>query len=178
MSYNHIGVDRRHKFVRRYVVSDARVHDSQEFEDVLDTSNTASDVWADSAYCSQEIEEKLGRRGLRSRIHRKAYRNRKLSEAQKAANATRSKVRARIEHVPLARAAASTSLDERPAPIKPTPRDLNRRSSRIESTVGNFGIWVQITLHPDLPNYHWYRAHSDPSNEEALTNPARAARST
>jgi IS5 family transposase len=25
---NHIGVDRRHKFVRRYVVSDASVHDS------------------------------------------------------------------------------------------------------------------------------------------------------
>src|SRR3979490_256934 len=43
---NHIGVDRRHKFVRRYVVSDASVHDSQKFEDVLDTSNTASDVWA------------------------------------------------------------------------------------------------------------------------------------
>src|ERR1700730_16631260 len=42
---NHIGVDRRHRFVRRYVVSDASAHDSQKFEDVLDTSNTASDVW-------------------------------------------------------------------------------------------------------------------------------------
>src|SRR3982074_1735797 len=35
---NHIGVDRRHKFARRYVVSDASVHDSQKFEDVLDAS--------------------------------------------------------------------------------------------------------------------------------------------
>jgi transposase, IS5 family len=96
---NHIGVDRRHKLVRRYVVSDASVHDSQEFEDVLDTSNTASDVWSDSAYRSQEIEEKLGRRGLKNRIRRRAYRNRKLGEAQKAANTTRSKVRARVEHV-------------------------------------------------------------------------------
>src|SRR5580704_14132166 len=96
---NHIGVDRRHKFVRRYVVSDASVHDSQKFEDVLDTSNTASDVWADSAYRSDEIEEKLAARGLKSRIHRRAYRNRKLSEAQKAANTTRSNVRARVEHV-------------------------------------------------------------------------------
>ena len=34
-----------------------------------------------------------------SRIHRRAYRNRELSEAQKAANTTRSKVRARVEHV-------------------------------------------------------------------------------
>ena len=85
--------------MRRYVVSDASVHDSQKFEDVLDTSNTASDVWADGAYRSDEIEEKLAERGLKSRIHHRAYRNRKLSEAQKAANMTRSKVRARVEHV-------------------------------------------------------------------------------
>ena len=56
-------------------------------------------MWADSGYRSQEIEEKLSRRGLKSRIHRRAYRNRELSETQKAANKTRSKVRARVEHV-------------------------------------------------------------------------------
>jgi len=55
-------------------------------------------VWADSAYRSAEIEEKLAECGLKSRIHR-SCRNRKLSEAQKAANTTRSKVRARVEHV-------------------------------------------------------------------------------
>ncbi len=48
---------------------------------------------------SKEIEEKVAERGLKSRIHRRAYRNRELSEAQKAANTTRSKVRARVEHV-------------------------------------------------------------------------------
>jgi IS5 family transposase len=56
-------------------------------------------VWADSAYRSDEIEEKLAERGLKSRIHRRAYRNRKLGQAQKAANTTRSKVRARVEPV-------------------------------------------------------------------------------
>jgi IS5 family transposase len=96
---NHIGVDRRHKFVRRYAVSDASVHDSQKLEDVIDANNAASDVWADSAYRSDEIEEKPAERGLKSRIHRRAYRHRKLSEAQKAANKARSKVRARVEHV-------------------------------------------------------------------------------
>ncbi len=85
--------------MRRYVVSDASVHDSQKLEDVLDASNTASDVWADSAYRSQEIEKKLAERGLKSRIHRRAYRNRELSAAQKVANKMRSKVRARVEHV-------------------------------------------------------------------------------
>jgi IS5 family transposase len=91
---NHIGVDRRHKLVRRYVVSDASVHDSQKLEDVLDANHASSDVWADSAYRSDEIEEKLAERGLKS-----SYRHRELSEAQKAANTTRSKVRARVEHV-------------------------------------------------------------------------------
>jgi IS5 family transposase len=53
----------------------------------------ASEVWADRAYRSDELEEKLAARGLKSRIHRRAYRNRKLSEAQRAANTTRSNVR-------------------------------------------------------------------------------------
>jgi IS5 family transposase len=96
---NHIGVDRRHKFVRRYAVSDAAVHDSQKLEDVLDADNTASGVWADSAYRSREIEEKLAERGLKSRIHRRGVRGRPLGPRQQAANKTRSKVRARVEHV-------------------------------------------------------------------------------
>lgn len=96
---NHIGIDRRHKFVRRYVVTDAAVHDSQKLDDVLDPSNTASDVWADSAYRSQAIEQRLAERGLKSRIHRRSTRNRPLGARQQAANKTRSTVRARVEHV-------------------------------------------------------------------------------
>ena len=96
---NHVNVDRQHKFVRRYTVSDASVHDSQKLNDVLDASNTASDVWADSAYRSAEIEARLGERGLKNRICRKGHRNRPLGARQKAANKTRSSVRARVEHV-------------------------------------------------------------------------------
>jgi hypothetical protein len=36
---------------------------------------------------------------LQSRIHRRAAHNRPLSERQKSANTTRSKVRARVEHI-------------------------------------------------------------------------------
>ena len=39
---NHVNVDRRHKLVRRYQVTDAAVHDSQVVEDILDADNTAS----------------------------------------------------------------------------------------------------------------------------------------
>jgi IS5 family transposase len=96
---NHVNVDRRHKLIRRYKVTDASVHDSQALDDILDETNTASDVWADSAYRSAETEAKLADRGLRSRIHRKAHRNRPLSKREQQGNRTRSKVRARVEHV-------------------------------------------------------------------------------
>lgn len=96
---NHVNVDRRHKLIRRYTVTDASVHDSQALDDILDETNTASDVWADSAYRSAETEAKLADRGLRSRIHRKAHRNRPLSKREQQGNTTRSKIRARVEHV-------------------------------------------------------------------------------
>ena len=96
---NHVNVDRRHKLVRRYKVTDAAVHDSQVVEDILDPNNTASDVWADSAYRSASIEAKLAEKGLKSRIHRKGRRNKPLSEREKRGNKTRSKVRARVEHI-------------------------------------------------------------------------------
>jgi len=96
---NHVNVDRRHKLIGRYKVTDASVHDSQALNDVLDDDNTASDVWADSAYRSAEIEGKLEERGLKSRIHRKAHRNRPLTKREQQGNRTRSKVRARVEHV-------------------------------------------------------------------------------
>ena len=95
----HVDVDRRHKLIRRDTVSDAAVHDSQAIDDVLDDDNTASDVWADSAYRSAEIEKTLDERGLKSRIHRKAHRNRPLTKREEQGNKTRSKVRARVEHV-------------------------------------------------------------------------------
>ena len=96
---NHISIDRRHKLVRRYVVSTASVHDSQKLEDVLDPSNTASSVWADSAYRSKEAEEMLRARAMTSHIHRRGSRGKPLTPRQEAANKTRSKVRARVEHV-------------------------------------------------------------------------------
>src|SRR5665647_2837530 len=66
---------------------------------LLDPDNTASTVWADSAYRSKENEEKLAERDLKSQIHRRGHRNKPLTKRQEAANKTRSSVRARVEHV-------------------------------------------------------------------------------
>lgn len=88
---NHINVDRRHKLVRRYHVTDASVHDSQVIEAIVDANNTASDVWADSAYRSADIETMLKDKGLKSRIHRKGRCNKPLTKREEQGNNTRSK---------------------------------------------------------------------------------------
>jgi transposase, IS5 family len=96
---NHISIDRKHKLVRLYTVSDAAQHDSRALDELLDWNNSSADVWADSAYRSGEAEELLKGYGLRNHLHRRAARAHPLSERQRAANTTRSRVRARVEHV-------------------------------------------------------------------------------
>ena len=96
---NHISVDRRHKLVRRYAVTDAAVHDSQVIDELIDHPNTSQGVWADRAYRSAAIERMLRARGLNSHIHRRAAHNRPLTAREQAVNRGRSRVRARVEHV-------------------------------------------------------------------------------
>ena len=96
---NHASVDARYKVIRRYKVTDASVHDSQELDNLLDPTNDSKEVWADSAYRSEEQEARLKNRGYTSRIHERAYRNKPLSEEQQAANTKKSSVRVRVEHV-------------------------------------------------------------------------------
>ncbi len=96
---NHVNADRKYKQIRRYHVTDASVHDSQVIDDILTSANTAKDVWADSAYRSAETEKKLQDQKLYSKIHRKAQRNKPLTKNEKKGNSTKSRIRARIEHV-------------------------------------------------------------------------------
>jgi IS5 family transposase len=96
---NHISTDRRHGFIRRWAVSDAAEHDSRRFREVLDHTNTGSQVWADTAYRSRKNEAFMERRGLKSKIHFRRAPGKPLSEPHAKANAARSKVRSGIEHV-------------------------------------------------------------------------------
>jgi IS5 family transposase len=65
---NHVNVDVKGKLIREYSVTPANVHDSQELEEILDTDNTGSGVWADSAYYSEESEKILKKRKLKSHV--------------------------------------------------------------------------------------------------------------
>jgi IS5 family transposase len=97
---NHINIDRGTKLITAHTCTDAGVHDSQALEDVLRDADTGGrDVWADSAYRSEEQEQSLEHSEHQSQIHERAWRDTPLSETQEAANKEKSRVRARVEHV-------------------------------------------------------------------------------
>jgi IS5 family transposase len=96
---NHVDIDVQHKFIRGYAVTDAAVHDSQVFEDLLDENNSSRDVYADSAYRSEESRERLAELGFREHLQRKGCKNLPLTKREQQGNRTRARIRSRIEHV-------------------------------------------------------------------------------
>lgn len=97
---SHISIDRRHGIIRRSLVSDAAAHDGARLrEGLIDPDNTASAVWADTAYRSQVNEAYLEGHGKVSQVHRKKPRGKAMPKRTARANAKKSAVRARVEHV-------------------------------------------------------------------------------
>jgi transposase, IS5 family len=96
---NHISADRRHRLIRRWLVTDAAAHAGARLGDLLDPGNTASDVWADTGYRSRKNEALLRQRMLVSHVHRKKPAGRPMPARTARANAKKSMVRAHIEHV-------------------------------------------------------------------------------
>jgi IS5 family transposase len=96
---NHVSIDRGFGLIRKWTASDAAAHDGARLEAVLDRTNTASDVWADTAYRSAKNEAMLKRRGFVSRIHRKKPKGKPMPKLMRRANARKSKVRSAVERV-------------------------------------------------------------------------------
>lgn len=96
---SHVSVDRRFGFIRRFAVTDAAAHDGALLADLVDQTNTACAVWADTAYRSQKNEAWLRANGRLSCVQRKKPAGRPMPAHIARGNATRSKVRARVEHV-------------------------------------------------------------------------------
>jgi IS5 family transposase len=96
---NHVSIDRAHGFIRRFAVTDAAAHDGARLAAVLDKTNTASSVWADTAYRSAANEAHLAQNGFRSRVHFRRKPGFDLTPSQRKANRARSAVRSAIETV-------------------------------------------------------------------------------
>src|SRR5215207_7694739 len=96
---NHIGIDRRHGLIRTWAATNAARHDGAQLSNLVSKDNTASDLWADTAYRSKVNEKHLADNGLRSQIHRKKPPGRPMPLNVARANGAKSKVRSAVEHV-------------------------------------------------------------------------------
>lgn len=96
---NHIKIDKKSKLIENYAITDASVHDSAVVEDLLEEDDEHHELYADSAYSGSRIEEILKERKIKNQIHEKGYRNRPLTDKQKARNKIKSKTRVRVEHI-------------------------------------------------------------------------------
>jgi transposase, IS5 family len=96
---NHVGIDRAHGLIRTWSVTHAAAHDGGQLGALLDPANTASGVWADTAYRSAANLELLARRGRVAHLQRKKPRGRPMPRHVARGNAKRGKVRAAVEHV-------------------------------------------------------------------------------
>jgi transposase, IS5 family len=97
---SHASIDRRHGFIRKWDVTDASRHDGRMLRrGLLDPTNTGTTVWADSAYRSSANEAFMERHGFRSQVHHRKPKGRPMPAHIRRGNASRSSVRAAIEHV-------------------------------------------------------------------------------
>ena len=69
---DHISIDRRYRLIRRWQATDAAAYEGRMLRrGLLDKSNTASLVWADTAYRSKANEHFMEQHGFVSQVHRK-----------------------------------------------------------------------------------------------------------
>ena len=93
----HIGVDSRSGLAHSVVITAANVHDKHPLPDLLHGNEQR--VYGDSAYASQKalIETKAPR--AKDFTNQRVRRHGEIDEAQRAKNRSKSRVRARVEHV-------------------------------------------------------------------------------
>jgi IS5 family transposase len=96
---NHVKEDGKSKLITKYMVTSAEVHDSQATDKLLDENDRGEAFYADSAYTGEPQEKIIASREMENRVCEKGYRNRPLTEEQKANNTEKSRFRSRVEHI-------------------------------------------------------------------------------
>lgn len=96
---NHISADAESAIITDYAVTNAAVHDSQAFDDLIGSQNNGEALFADSAYKSARTDKRLEELEVPNYIHEKAARGRPLHTLQIEINRLKSSVRCGIEHI-------------------------------------------------------------------------------
>ena len=92
----HIGTDSQTKLIHSVVATAANVHDKHALPHLLHGGERR--VYGDSAYTGQAALIRKAAPAARDFTHRKGYRHRALTEAERASNRHKSRVRAKVEH--------------------------------------------------------------------------------
>jgi IS5 family transposase len=93
----HISVDSKNKLIHSVAATAANVHDSQVLEDLLHGEETR--VYGDSAYANQKAVLKAHAPDAKDFTNQKGARNNPLTTTDKSKNTTKSRTRARVEHL-------------------------------------------------------------------------------
>ncbi|WP_236709277.1 transposase, partial [Acetobacter tropicalis] len=97
---DHVSIDRKFRFIRKWKTTDAAAGDGARLrEGLLDKTNTASSVWADTAYRSKANEDFMEKEGFVSKVHRKKPHLKPMPRHIQKSNAGKSVIRSRVEHV-------------------------------------------------------------------------------
>ncbi len=94
---DHVASDQKTKIIIKYEVTPASTHDSQVIQKLIDENDKV--LHADSAYRSEEIQEYLKKINVKSKIIKRAYRNKPLTNKEYKENYKHSKTRVRVEHI-------------------------------------------------------------------------------
>jgi IS5 family transposase len=96
---DHVKCDSDSKIITDFSVTDASVHDSQEFVGLIDEKD--KDVKADSGYVGENFRSEILEKYPHIDLHicARAYRNTPLTDDEKAKNKVIAHTRARVEHI-------------------------------------------------------------------------------
>jgi IS5 family transposase len=96
---NHVKADKKSKFIEKYKVTDASVHDSTAAPDIMEEKDAGQDMYGDSAYVGPAIGAAISKNKMRNCIHEKGYKKKPLTAEQKERNKKKSSIRVRVEHI-------------------------------------------------------------------------------
>jgi IS5 family transposase len=68
-------------------------------EELLEQTDENNEIYADSAYSGEPIEEILEDHKVENKVHEKGARNKPLTDEQKKNNKEKSRIRARVKHI-------------------------------------------------------------------------------
>ena len=97
---SYVSIDRKFRLIRKWKAADAAASDGTRLrEGLLDKTNAASSVWADTAYRSKANGTLMDKEGFVSKVHRKKPHLKPMPRHIQRSNAGKSVIRSRVEHV-------------------------------------------------------------------------------